>query len=424
MPSTKNIPQEYRDQTTDLIRIRMLYAMFGFLVVMAIAAVPELSNHPGRSQAYALLYVAEAVIWALATVLVRGRRWSLLPPKVVAITTLVIMIVLMTGYHVVLRGEAEVVELAICYVVLGSMVLFPWNGREQAVVAAAGVAAFLGCLATGLELRTTLGLHVLGLTTAAVLSVCGSIFLEHYRFSVFQQSAELRRVNEAKTQLLANVSHELRTPLSVVIGYQQLLQEGVFGDLPPAAEDPLSRVMVYSRMLLTLIDDFLDLSRLESSRINLRMEQVELRGLCAEVGTLIEPLLRDKPVRFHCSINNGEVVFADRDRLRQVLVNLLTNAVKFTDQGSIELRCRAEEQEQLVIEVADTGVGIAASEQEAIFEPFRRGAHADRVRGVGIGLALSRQLTEAMGGRVSVCSSLGHGSTFSIQLGAYRNGFG
>jgi signal transduction histidine kinase len=329
-----------------------------------------------------------------------------------------IMIAMITGYHIVLHGEAEVVELALLYVVVSSMVLFPWGGRGQAIVASAGVAAFVVALASGLELRTPVGLHLLGLGTAVLLTVGGAIFLEQYRFSVFRQAEELRRVNEAKTQLLANVSHELRTPLNVVIGYQQLLTEGAFGDLPPAAQDTMSRVMAYSRMLLTLIDDFLDLSRLEKQRLTLRMEPIELRGLCAEVGALIEPLLRDKQVQFRCYINNGEVAYADRDRLRQVLLNLLTNAIKFTDRGSIELRSHRPEQQRLVIEVEDTGVGIAAAEQEAIFQPFRRGAQSMHVRGVGIGLALSRQLTEAMGGRLSVSSTPGHGSTFSIQLAA------
>ena len=416
--STTNSPPEYRAQTADIVRTRMLYAMLGFLAVMAVASVPELSNHPLRARAYGGVYAVEAAVWILAVVVVRSRVGRSSPVMLVPIVTTMIMIAMITGYHIVLHGEAEVVELALLYVVVSSMVLFPWGGRGQAIVASAGVAAFVVALASGLELRTPVGLHLLGLGTAVLLTVGGAIFLEQYRFSVFRQAEELRRVNEAKTQLLANVSHELRTPLNVVIGYQQLLTEGAFGDLPPAAQDTMSRVMAYSRMLLTLIDDFLDLSRLEKQRLTLRMEPIELRGLCAEVGALIEPLLRDKQVQFRCYINNGEVAYADRDRLRQVLLNLLTNAIKFTDRGSIELRSHRPEQQRLVIEVEDTGVGIAAAEQEAIFQPFRRGAQSMHVRGVGIGLALSRQLTEAMGGRLSVSSTPGHGSTFSIQLAA------
>jgi signal transduction histidine kinase len=117
-----------------------------------------------------------------------------------------------------------------------------------------------------------------------------------------------------------------------------------------------------------------------------------------------------------CSVTNDVHVRADRDRLRQVLINLLTNAAKFTRQGRIDVRARLGGNGTAIVEVADTGMGIPADELQSIFQPFHRGSHTADIGGTGIGLALSRQLTEAMGGRLSVASTLGHGSTFAIEL--------
>jgi signal transduction histidine kinase len=275
-----------------------------------------------------------------------------------------------------------------------------------------------------------MALHVVGLLCIGTLTVFTAGALQHYRFGVFRQAAELRNANAelrranqalatadgAKTQVLAHVSHELRTPLSVMIGYSDLAREGVFGELSPALRETIDRIYASSRMLLRLANDLLDLSRLQANKIDLHMGPVRLAPLCSEATALLPDLLGDKPIELRSNVPEEEEVCADRDRLHQILVNLLTNAAKFTREGSIELRARAENEATEVIEVIDTGVGIPLGEQESIFQLFQRGSLTVQVGGTGIGLTLSRQLTEAMGGRLTVTSTPGSGSTFAVHL--------
>jgi signal transduction histidine kinase len=413
-----------------LTSARLPIAGLVFLASLGVVWVVEHYVHPGRDATYALVYGLEALVWAVASAWC--RQTTALPKRclAIAIASAIAQIALIASYHITERGEAEILALALVYFCVGMMVLIPWGAGGQSIVTAASVVAFVAAVALEVRAVTPIELHVIGLLCIGSVTVLSAAALQRYRFGVFRQAAELRSANSdlqqanralaaadvAKTQMLANVSHELRTPLSVMIGYSGLIRDGTFGELSPALRETIDRIYANSQTLLGLANDLLDLSRLQANKIDLHLEPVPLAPLCAEAVACLPELLRDKPVKLRSDVPARAEVFADRDRLRQVLVNLLTNAAKFTQEGQIELRARVLNENTGIVEVADTGVGIAPDEQESIFELFRRGSQCGQVGGAGIGLALSRQLTEAMGGRLTVSSTLGKGATFTVHL--------
>jgi signal transduction histidine kinase len=414
--------REYAEQTAALIRARLPVGVAVLLATFTIAWFMEHLAHPDRDRVYAVTLGLEALVGL--TAVWASRRPGRTREQLVrlAVAAAIALVALVTAYHVVVGGEAEILALALVYLSLGMTVLVPWGGRAQLILVLSALLAYAAAIGLGIQAVTPVGLSLLGLICVSGFTVGTTVFLERYRFDVFRQAAELRRANaalvsanRAKTEFLANVSHELRTPLNVMLGYAELLRDGTFGDLAPPARDALQRMLNSAQMLLALVDDFLDLSRLESQGLGLRVEPVALAPLCREAAALIEPLLRGKPVALACEVGDDERVAADPKRLRQVFVNLLSNAAKFTHQGRIDVRAHARDG-ATVVEIADTGVGIPPDEQQTIFEPFQRGAHAAHISGVGIGLWLSRQLVEAMGGTVTVRSAPGRGSTFAVQL--------
>jgi signal transduction histidine kinase len=228
----------------------------------------------------------------------------------------------------------------------------------------------------------------------------------------------LRDTAVRKDEFLASVSHELRTPLNVVLGYIDLLLDHSFGPLEPAQRDILHRITKNASNLSHLINDLVDLSRIEAGRMPVEMEIVELGPLFADLSAVMEVLLAGHDVAFESAIapECGHVS-ADPDRLKQIVSNLLVNAVKFTERGSIALRAEALPDGRMAITVADTGIGIPAGDQRVIFEPFRQ-AH-DRQRrapGAGIGLSISSRLATLMGGTLGVESAPGRGSIFTLVL--------
>jgi signal transduction histidine kinase len=239
---------------------------------------------------------------------------------------------------------------------------------------------------------------------------------------VRRKSAELENAFKLKTDFLNTMAHELRTPLNVVIGTQQLLEEGAYGELGDQQQRALSRIGRYARDLLELINEILDLMRLEAKKVPLHPEEFSARDVTDDLELSFEPLAREKGLRLEIAIARGlPRVTTDRLRLREILENLLANAVKYTATGGIELRVgiqNAEQPKRIVWSVADTGIGIRDSDLPRIFEPFYMAEGVDRRKypGSGLGLSIVKRLVELLDGDISVESEPGRGSTFSVSL--------
>ena len=232
------------------------------------------------------------------------------------------------------------------------------------------------------------------------------------------QSQEVERANKLKSEFLASMSHELRTPINALIGYSSLLLDGVLGDVNPKQRDALARGRAAAEHLLALINDILDLAKIEAGKMPLRLDDVSLRDVMLEVTQQIEPMVRKKQLEFEIDVDpDCPAIYTDRTKIKQVLLNLLSNAVKFTTKGrvSVETRCAAD---GVRIDVVDTGIGIRQSDLEAIWEDFRQ-VDQSRTRefgGTGLGLSITRKLLERLGGKVVVKSTYGEGTTFSVYL--------
>ena len=254
-------------------------------------------------------------------------------------------------------------------------------------------------------------------------------------------SAELLRASRMKNEFLANVSHELRTPLNAIVGFVDLLREGVYGELAPRQVKPVERIEASANHLRHLVDQILDLAKIAAGRLDVHTEVLDIRPFILDVASEVESLLNEKNLTLSLTMGAAlPKIRTDPTHLRQILVNLIGNAVKYTDKGTIVVRTRMvprsdaltlgmpnilsgvnqPEEMWLLVQVTDPGIGIAAGDQERIFEEFEQvgaGPRADSPnRGTGLGLAISRRLARLLGGDLSLVSDLGRGSTFSLWL--------
>jgi signal transduction histidine kinase len=216
------------------------------------------------------------------------------------------------------------------------------------------------------------------------------------------------------------MSHELRTPINAMLGYTALMREEIYGALNDKQEGALRKIYGASQHLLALINDILDLSRIEAGKMPIRIEEVRLGPIVHELSQAMEPMVREKRLEYRTELADDlPVLMTDRTKVKQILLNLLTNAVKFTAQGSVTLRAHlVEEKNRFRMEVEDTGIGIEQQDLEAIFDDFRQVDQSStrQVGGTGLGLSITRKLVSLLRGRVHVESEYGRGSVFAVEL--------
>jgi signal transduction histidine kinase len=232
------------------------------------------------------------------------------------------------------------------------------------------------------------------------------------------KSLELEAASLHKSEFLANMSHELRTPLNAIIGFSEVLSERMFGEVNDKQAEYLSDILESGQHLLSLINDILDLSKIEAGRMELEATDFDLRGAVENALALVRERAHRRGIRLERTIDEHVgSIRADERKVKQVLLNLLSNALKFTPEGGT-ICVRAELRDRMAeVSVTDTGVGIAPEDQAAVFEEFRQvGAAEKKAEGTGLGLAISRKFIELHGGRIWVKSQVGTGSTFAFTI--------
>ncbi|HEV2300911.1 MAG TPA: ATP-binding protein, partial [Stellaceae bacterium] len=233
-----------------------------------------------------------------------------------------------------------------------------------------------------------------------------------------EKSEELELASQHKSQFLANMSHELRTPLNAILGYAELLVDGIYGEMPEKPKGVLERIQNNGRHLLALINDVLDLAKIEAGQLTLSLEDYSVPELVRSVVTATEPLAAAKGLKFAALLpDEMPTAHGDARRISQVLLNLVGNAIKFTDAGEVEIGAAVADG-HFTLTVRDTGPGIAEADRERIFGEFQQidNSNTRRQGGTGLGLAISKRMVEMQGGTIAVESALGEGSTFRVTL--------
>ena len=235
---------------------------------------------------------------------------------------------------------------------------------------------------------------------------------------VEQLNAKLKRSDQYKSIFLASMSHELRTPLNSIIGYTGIILMGMTGDLNEEQQKQLLKVKNNANHLLSLINDILDISKIEAGKVELSVEEFKLADVTDEVIEALRPLAQEKNIDLLSNVNKYLLVNTDKRRLKQVVLNIISNAVKYSEKGSIDVFTEYINEFRFRLTVIDTGIGISEEEMARLFQPFQQidTSLTRKNSGTGLGLYLCRKLMSLLGGHIDVRSTLGEGSKFFIEM--------
>jgi signal transduction histidine kinase len=409
-------PQPSDADATQRLYIDRIYLWMGVAAVVVLLPFAVNNGMQGRLGLAAAIVAITALFGANMAAVLRHRD----PPvSVVVIYIVALAAISMSTFK--FRGLQGVVWG------YPAVVLFHFMaGRSLANVLNVILALVSGVLAyqvVGIEMGARMAATLL--LTIAFTNIF-SRALEASNRALDDARTQAERANLAKSQFLANMSHELRTPLNAIIGYTEILHEDAVEEGRAEAVKDLERIGGASRHLLQMIDEILDLARIEASRIELHPSVVLLGELLAELEDAVSPLARKKGNTLSVELADDAAeleIETDVTRLRQCLLNLLSNACKFTEGGQVTLRVERSElgdDPAVAFHVRDTGIGMDAQQIARIFQPFEQ-ADASTTRrfgGTGLGLAITSSLIELMGGRIDVVSEPGEGSTFTLRLPA------
>ncbi|HVH44916.1 MAG TPA: ATP-binding protein [Labilithrix sp.] len=235
-----------------------------------------------------------------------------------------------------------------------------------------------------------------------------------------RQALELEAASSAKSQFLANMSHEFRTPLNAILGYTSMMLQGVSGTLPPPIVRQLTRIDSNGRHLLTIINDILDIARIEAGKMPLNIARFAPADLVKEVLAELEPLFARSKLTLRWEVGKSvPMLRTDRAKMKQIIMNLISNALKFTPKGTVTVSVQVDKRKRETwISVADTGIGIAEADQEAVFQDFRQvdNSPTRQYGGTGLGLAICRRLAHVLGGEIRLVSKINRGSTFTLVM--------
>jgi PAS domain S-box-containing protein len=283
---------------------------------------------------------------------------------------------------------------------------------EQAVIVAALESSAMCCSSMKINWHK----KTLSVSAAPVCLDSGEVIGSVAVFRDFTREAEVDRM---KSTFVSIASHELRAPLNSILGYTEMLKEGVFGALTDEQQVAVKRVLANTNQMMSLANNLLDQARMEAGQLSLTMTTFSPASLIDGVRDMMEITAHTKSLDLtsHVADDVPPAITGDFQRLQQILVNLTSNAVKFTDEGSVALRAYMLDPDHWALAISDTGCGISEEGQKIIFEPFRRGEEvAHKYGGAGLGLSIAKQLVELMGGEIQLESEVGKGSTFTVVL--------
>lgn len=267
------------------------------------------------------------------------------------------------------------------------------------------------------NVRIKWGNYTFSVNASRVIDNNGDVIGKVAVFRDFTREAE---VENLKSIFLATVSHELRTPLNAILGYSEMLKEQAFGALTEKQNNIMTRIMNSTRRLLGIVNDLLDQAQIEAGRMRLVERQFKVKDLLESLHGVMDPIAKDKGLMLASQVESSmpETLYGDPDRLQQILVNLVSNAIKFTDKGGIHVRLFTPDPAHWKIEVKDTGIGIPLDQQGKIFDPFGQveDLTTRKHSGIGLGLTIVKSLVTLMAGEIQLTSKPGYGTTFTIVL--------